>query len=116
MVLMMCVAFVGQAMSSTVMPYHMMSMDMSEASQEMQMMDHSMHNMSTMDSNATEESNDSCCPAACDCYASGCSTFIAITKETTNAIILDFSQKIQSNTHLAINQQPKSLFRPPILS
>lgn len=118
-VLLMCVAFVGQAMSSAVMPYHMMSMNMHEASQEMPMMDHSNHNMNmgAIDSNTPDEStSDGCCASACQCFTSGCSTFIAIIKETINAPAFDFSQKVQSNSHLAINKQPKSLFRPPILS
>jgi hypothetical protein len=119
MVLLMCVAFVGQALSSSVMPYHMMSMDMPNGSQDMSMMDHSNHNMNmgAADLNIDEKSiNDECCSSICKCFTSGCSTFIAIIKESLNVPAFDFSQKIYSNTHLAIIQQPKSLFRPPILS
>jgi hypothetical protein len=112
-------AFVGQGMSSTVMPYHMINMDMAGESQKMQMMDHSKHNMIMIaaEPNLLDESqNDSCCLTACDCYTSGCSTFIAIIKEPVNVPAFDFSKKIQSNTYLVITRQSKSLFRPPIFS
>lgn len=119
LVLLMCVAFLGQAMSATVMPYHMMSMDMNVKAQEMSMMDHSSHhmNMNTADANTTEKSEkDDCCPSSCKCFAAGCANFIAIIKNTLNAPALSFSAKIHSNAHLVKSQQPTSLFRPPIFS
>ena len=57
MVLILCLAFVGQAMASTVMSYHMISMKVmngQEQSQDMSMMDHGKHSMMTDSSSSAE--------------------------------------------------------------
>ena len=122
-VLLACMTFVGQAMASTIMSYHMMSMKvMNEQSQYMSMMDHSDHNMvatsdSFEESETTDKSMKDCCDGTCNCFTGGCSMIIALMIDVTdNGPIVNFSFKILSFSHLALSQQPSSLYRPPILS
>ncbi len=116
----MCLAFVGQAMASTMMSYHMMSMGCmkgQEQSQDMPMMDHSNHAMMAESSNGNEATFDNCCANTCSCFTSGCSSFTVFMSDTENALSVDaLSFKILSHSNLAQKQQPTSLFRPPILS
>ena len=120
MVLFLCLAFVGQVMASTIMPYHMMSMNgMSgqEQPHDMSKMDHSGHSM-TSDSNfdTSEESSDDCCVKTCSCFTSGCSSVALLIKNLSNDSITDLSPKISSTSSLALSQELSSLYRPPILS
>jgi len=122
MVLLVCLTFVGQAMASTMMSYHMMSMtgmNEQEQSQNMPMMDHSNHNMvsETSDtSTSSDESAEDCCVKTCSCFTGGCSSVATFMKGISNSPIVDLSSKILSYSRLAQSQQPTSLYRPPILS
>lgn len=119
MVLLVCVTFVGQAMASTVMSYHMMSMKVmstQEPSKNMTMMDHSHHQMMSATSDSEESSEDDCCGQTCNCFTGGCSSIATLLKSTENNPIIDLSSKISSYTQLVPSQQPTSLYRPPILS
>jgi hypothetical protein len=122
-VLLACMAFVGQAMASTIMSYHMMNMKvMNEQSQDMSMMDHSDHNMVVASGSfeqleAADKSMKDCCDSTCNCFTGGCSMIIALMRNVTdNGPNVNFSFKILSFSHLALSQQPSSLYRPPILS
>jgi hypothetical protein len=130
MVLLVCMAFVGQTMASTIMPYQMMSMtgmNGLEQSQVMKMMDHSNHFMASknMDSDISsasdtdansEESMEDCCTKTCNCFAGGCSSVAMFMLSASNAPSVDLSSKILSYSRMALSQQPTSLYRPPILS
>lgn len=120
MVLLLCLTFVGQALASTVMSYHMMSMkgmSTQEQSHDMSKMDHSGHHMtSDSTSNTSEESTDDCCVQTCSCFTGGCSSIATLVKDSDSNPIIDLSSKIPSYLSLAQSQQPTSLYRPPILS
>lgn len=119
MVLLVCMAFVGQTMASTIMPYQMMSMtgmNGQEQSQDMKMMDHSNHNMVSETSDNSEESTEDCCTQTCSCFIGGCSSVAVFMKGAGNAPIVGLSSKILSYSNLALSQVPTSLYRPPILS
>ena len=119
MVLLICLTFVGQAMASTVMSYHMMSMkgmNAQEQSHDMSKMDHSSHSMMNHSSDNSDESTEDCCAKTCSCFTGGCSSVAALIKDVGNEPIVDFSSKIHSISSLAQSQQLTSLYRPPILS
>jgi len=115
-------AFVGQTVASTIMSYHMssmMGMNGQEPMQNMQMMNHSSHNMvsdSFDDLYSSEEAAEDCCVKTCNCFTGGCSSVATLMKEISNNPIFDLSSKILSYSHPVKTQQPKSLYRPPILS
>lgn len=118
MVMLMSLTFLGQAMASTVMSYHMMSMKvMNEqgASHNMSEMDHSNHLMS-VDSDTEDGSDEDCCAKSCNCFTGSCSNFVSLSKYSDNDLIIDFSSKITSYAELAQSQLLSSLYRPPILS
>jgi len=119
MVLLICVAFVGQAMASTVMSYHMMKMEgmnAQEQSHDMSKMDHSNHKMMSEPSEADSSSSEDCCVKTCSCFAGGCSSLATLVKDLSHNPIIDLSSKISSYLPLALSQQPTSLYRPPIFS
>ncbi|WP_269447175.1 CopL family metal-binding regulatory protein [Colwellia sp. PAMC 20917] len=119
LVLLVCLAFVGQAMASTLMSYHMMSMKVmndQEQSQDMSMMDHSKHKMANDSSSDSETSEDDCCVQACSCFTGSCSSLATLLKYAGSNPIIDLSSKIPSYLSLAQSQQSTSLYRPPILS
>ena len=118
MVLLICLAFLGQSMASIVMPYHMMNMagmDTQEQSHKLTMMDHSDHSM-TSDDVSTEQSSNDCCAKTCNCFAGGCSNLAVLLKDVNKDVIDIFSFKIHSISNLVKSQQPTSLYRPPIQS
>jgi hypothetical protein len=120
MVLLICLTFVSQAMASTVMSYHMMSMkgmSAQEQSHDMSKMDHSGHHMtSDTVSDDAEKSSEDCCTKTCSCFTGSCSSVAALIKDISTDLIGDFSSKITSSSSLAQSQQLTSLYRPPILS
>jgi hypothetical protein len=119
MVLLVCLTFVGQTMASTVMSYHMISMQVMSSqkqSQNMPMMDHSKHNMMVESVDNEDSTSEDCCAKSCNCFAGGCSNFVTIMKTPDNNLIIGLSSKIPSYTRVAQNQTPTSLYRPPILS
>jgi hypothetical protein len=120
MVLLICLAFVGQAVASTMMSYQMMSM-MGISSQQqvksMPEMQHSGHHMAT--DSAAEESESStkdCCSKTCSCFTGSCSSIAMLVKSMNTGATVDLSPKINSIVSLALSQQSSSLYRPPILS
>jgi len=120
MVLLICLTFVGQAVASTIMSYHMMSMtgmSAQEQSQDMSQMKHSGHHM-TNDSTSDEskDSTEDCCVKTCSCFTGGCSSVAVLVKDINNDVIVDFSSKINSIASLAQSQPLAFLYRPPILS
>lgn len=126
-VLLACLAFVGQAMASTMMSYQMLSMiSMSshsqDMSQDMPMMDHSNHNMSgtssdklSMDESAENNSED-CCSTICKCFMGGCSNVATFMNNFNHNLMIVNPTKILNDSRVALSQQPSSLYRPPILS
>ena len=119
-VLLVCITFVGQAMASNIMSYHMMSMNvnvMEEHSQDMAIIDHSNHNMVTDSSENTHKSMKDCCDTTCNCFMGGCSIIAVFMKNNVgNTPIVDVSSKIFFDSSLALTKQSTSLYRPPILS
>ena len=109
-------------MASVMMPYHMMGMaGMGEQvlaqPQDMLMTDHSNHNITSGAVDNTAESTEDCCTQVCNCFMGGCSSFAAFMKDMSgDTPINDVSPKILSYSTLALSQQAKSLYRPPILS
>ena len=117
MVLLVCLTFVGQAVASTVMSYHMMSMKgNSGQEQNMSMMDHSDHSMMSHSSDDSDEAEDDCCVKSCSCFTGGCSSIATLMKDTGDSLFIDLSSKIFSYSNLAQSQSSSSLYRPPILS
>lgn len=118
MVLLVCLTFVGQAMASTMMSYHMMGMTgmIGQEQPENMMMDHSHHQMVTDDSAVADSSSEECCTKTCNCFAGGCSTVAAFMKNSANSPIVALTTKIVTSNQLVLRQQPTSLYRPPILS
>ncbi len=120
MVLLICFAFVVQAMASTLMPYHMMSIQEAigqEQSQNVSTMENCGHNMAEdPTSDTSEASSDDCCQKYCNCFTGGCSSITALIKDVSNEPIESFSAKIHSISNLALSQQLTSPYRPPILS
>ncbi|WP_241238917.1 CopL family metal-binding regulatory protein [Colwellia sp. Arc7-635] len=120
MVLLFCLTFVGQALASTVMSYHMVSMKVMTGqvqSDDMAKMGHSGHHMaSDSTSKTSEESTDDCCVKNCSCVTGGCSNIVTLLRDTGSNPIIDLSSKISSYISLVQSQQPSSLYRPPILS
>jgi hypothetical protein len=125
MVLLICLTFFGQAMASTVMSYHMMSMEnmksmhqqqSSDQSTNMSMMDHSQHTMGNGTSNEPESKDDDCCDSFCNCFTSGCSPLFSIHQNINNDVVIDIAAKIYSIPVQIQSQLPTSLYRPPILS
>ncbi|TWX70176.1 hypothetical protein ESZ39_10795 [Colwellia sp. C1TZA3] len=110
--------FVGQAMASAMMPYHMIGMaGMTAQSQDMPMTAHSNHNMASDAVDDTTESTEDCCTQVCNCFMGGCSSVAAFMKNlSSDAPIADLPAKILSHSTLALSQQARSLYRPPILS
>ncbi|WP_238530288.1 MULTISPECIES: CopL family metal-binding regulatory protein [Alteromonadales] len=119
MVLLVCLTFVGQAVASTVMSYHMMSMkgdSVQGQMQNMSMMGHSDHSMMSHSSDDSDEAKEDCCVKSCSCFTGGCSSIATLMKDTDDSLFIDLSSKILSYSNLAQSQSSSSLYRPPILS
>ena len=119
LVLLLCLSFVGQTLASTIMSYHMNSMNVIKgqiASQNMPMMDHSQHHMVSDDADKSAPNNEECCDKSCHCMASGCSSIIAIIPTMIKHQLVDLSLKITNIIRLIPSKKPTSLYRPPILS
>jgi len=115
MVLLFCLAFISQAMASTVMSYQMMNMkgmSMQEQPHELSKMDHSGHQMMS----DTDESTEDCCSSTCYCSTSGCSSIALFNKDISRGLTSDFVSKIMSVSRSPVSQPLTSLYRPPILS
>lgn len=137
-VLIVCMAFVGQAIASTIMSYQMLSMmnmmNMSSAlntelasdsapQNMMSMMDHSMHDMSGNSSDMSlntsgsdESSSQDCCNNNCQCYTGGCSNVATIMNNVAPNLTMVNSDKIRNISSVVLSQQTTSLYRPPIIS
>ena len=130
-ILLICLAFVSQAVVSSVMPYQMMGMtgmNMKTSSQNMPMMDHSGHAMkssmvsstvisllSNNDETLTNTVED-CCFNSCKCLTGGCSSTVALVEVIEHGAISNFPEKIIAPTLSIQSQALTSLYRPPILS
>ena len=118
MVLVLCLAFVGQALASTVMAYHLSG---ANAHAQVQVLDVTVmdtsHNMSMdVQTSSFDETAEECCAESCNCFVSGCSTVAALPKMLSHDAIVDISIRISPLNSLAYSQYATSLFRPPILS
>ena len=119
-------AFVGQAIASTIMSYQMLGMmNMSSALDKevstelnsdsspqnmMSMMDHSMHNMSGTSSDSDESSNQDCCNKNCQCYTGGCSNVASIINSLAPNLFILNPEKILNTSSVALSQQSTSLY------
>jgi hypothetical protein len=114
MVMLLLLAFVGQTMASTVMPYQMTTQSQSNH-QMMSGMDHSAH---TMDHDAnmvdTLQTSMDCCDQDCSCVMGSC-TSVTLTAAPFAIEAKITTQKIVQYLHHLLAQSPTSLYRPPIL-
>lgn len=124
-VMLICVAFVGQAIASTTMSYHMASYHMTSMtemngqvqSQDMQIIDHNSQNIVSNFSDHVQTSTEDCCAKTdSSCFTGSCSHVATLMEDNINELIVDLSPKILSYSCLVKSQQPTSLYRPPILS
>ena len=117
MVLLLCLTFVGQAMATTIMSYHMIGMTAQEQSQDMPQMEHRGHHI-TSDATADESKNstEDCCVKTCNCFTGSCSSVAVLVSNINNDAIIVYSSKINILSSLAQSQQLTSLYKPPISS
>ncbi|MDO6427008.1 CopL family metal-binding regulatory protein [Thalassotalea sp. 1_MG-2023] len=117
LVLTVCLSFLGQALASTVMSYHMMNMKQtSQSSSQMNMMDHSHHQMTEQSTEHHENMDDSCCQQSCSCFSGSCSNIAAALFSTIQTRQLELSVKILSVSQAEQSQTLTSLYRPPIFA
>lgn len=135
LVLLLSLIFIGQAMASSLMPYHMMNMAGMKSYQHPQgikNIEHHSHQAShknidqvVSDNNVQEKSasvgsvssKDHCCIKTKHCKVSMCSTIAALVQtEISTSITTPFYTKIQFTSDLVLSQSLTSLYRPPILS
>lgn len=112
----MLVAFIGQAMASTVMSYatascaHEMMADMS------MMADTMMNHASMMSDKSRQEQNQGtmdCCKEQCQCPMNGCVSLSLLVDTGFNSLVIA-EQKIPQPSSLTPSQISASLYRPPI--
>lgn len=111
-------AFISQAATYTMMPYHMISMEVMNH-QELSHMDHSSHAMmshSMSEKLMLDEPIQNCCEQNCKCLTSGYSTLVLLSKIMTNSLAIEPSSKIPSIVNQAQSTIPTSPYKPPILS
>ncbi len=122
-----CLSFVGQAMASTVMSYHMVSMQTNhtyssekvahDVANPMAIMNSDTTSMANMtDCEESESNSEKCCPAECNCAASGCTNFVALAQMDDGISLTAFNGKIKSTVCNTQSQKFTYLYRPPILS
>lgn len=112
-ILLMLVAFVGQAIASVTMSCVHESMTVDSA----MLMQHDAMSVPAMANNIVQEQNQStmmdCCQEQCQCPMSGClSLFMHTNSSFPSAIITE--QQITQLPSLAKSQVNPSLYRPPI--
>lgn len=117
--LLMCLAFIGQSMASTVMTYNMMNMKIiNENSKENPLKEMpNMAHCNTMKSSIDNTSSDSdCCSYGCHCIAfSHAKLYIFPHVEFVNDSN-HLQLKILSQQHLIQSHIPNSWYKPPIIS
>lgn len=120
MVLLLCLIFVGQAMASTVMSCHMMSMESVNGQAQAHVMSTMAHSAHSMVNNSTsdelEKSTEDCCEKNCNCFTGGCSSIAMLNKNLNTNLVIEFPTKITSVASLTTSQRLTSLYRPPIIS
>ncbi|OKY26199.1 hypothetical protein BI291_13610 [Thalassotalea sp. PP2-459] len=110
-------SFLGQAMASTVMSYHMINMKTSQSqTHNMDMMDHSHHQMATQSAEHHENMDEDCCLKICNCLSGSCSNAVLILLSETDTHKLDFSTKIHRLENLVQSHTAASLYKPPIFA
>ncbi len=123
MVLLLSLIFVGQAMASSLMPYHMMNMTGMNAFKYSQMTTIKHHQVARDNNTYDEYDNDSdslknrCCASKVNCNFSGCASIAGLVDaDISTAIFITFTTKIHYTSNLVKSQNLTSLYRPPILS
>jgi hypothetical protein len=124
-VLLMLVAFIGQAMVSTAMSYANVTCA-HEINADMAMMIHddvvsgmaneAMNHASMMSDSSGQEHNQAtmdCCQEQCQCPMNGCVSLSLLANTSFNALAIA-EQKIPQLTSLHASQINASLYRPPI--
>ncbi len=82
----------------------------------MDMMDHSHHQMATQSAEHHENMDDSCCEQSCSCFSGSCSNIAVALFSTMQTRQLDLSVKIISVPQTEQSQTLPSLYRPPIFA
>jgi len=119
----MLIAFIGQSMASTAMPYAEASCTHESMNADMSMMNHA--NMvdtpmlhTDMMSVNEEQGNDQkatmdCCQEQCQCPMSGCVNLSFLLNTSFNSEVIA-EQKILQSSSLQQSKINSSLYRPPI--
>jgi len=111
-ILLMLVAFIGQAMASTTMSCVHESMDMS-AMQNDTMSEMTMNHADMMLTNDGESNKMDCCQEQCQCPMSGCVSLSFLIDTHFNSLAIT-EQKISQLPLIHQSQINSSLYRPPI--
>jgi hypothetical protein len=135
-VVLLCLAFIGQSLASTVMSYemlsHAMNSPMGNGESSAGKMANCMENMSHISKNISanvsanmandlsesldEETVNKCCSDMCHCFTAGCASTIVLLQYTHHIVAPEHGTKIQRPSALIFNQAPSSLYRPPIIT
>jgi len=116
MLTLLCLIFIGQSIASSVMFYHMPSMNM--VMQEHHMMDYGDMQKTEVAAHVSdsESTSEDCCSQEMYCFVSVCAMVSAISRITNTDFFSGKSLKITSTNSLITSQALTSLYRPPILS
>jgi len=111
-ILLMLVAFIGQAVASTTMSCVHESMDM-PAMQHATMSETMMNHADMMTTNSEQSNKMDCCQEQCKCPMSGCVSFYLLVDTRFNSELIP-EQKISLLSSIHQSQINSSLYRPPI--
>jgi hypothetical protein len=127
----LCLAFIGQSLATTVMSYEMLrnssTHNVNNSNNNSDKMKNCMKHMADMNIGNDFMVNEQvisldykmtskCCSDTCQCLVAG-STSTAILVQLPHAIIAtEHAIKIQRSEAIFFNQIPSSLYRPPILT
>ena len=123
-VTLLCSAFIGQSLASTVMSYEMLSNSVpnkvKNSGSSTRKMKHCMKNIADVSlANGVitnEKTMSKCCADTCQCLMAGCANTAILVQLTPGIITTEHAIKIQRATELFFNQVPSSLYRPPIIT
>ena len=110
-ILLMLVAFIGQAVASTTMSCVHESMDMS--TMQHATMSETMMNHADMTTNSQQNNKMDCCQEQCKCPMSGCVSIYLLVDTRFNSEPIP-EQKISQLSSIHQSQTNSSLYRPPI--
>jgi hypothetical protein len=123
LLMLLLLTFISQAMASSLMSYKMIANDISFKNTQTVSSNNisSQHRMHDEIATLSDEEKDAhhskeCCSKNSTCLIVGCAATTLTSKLFIQQVIISSSIKYISYTELALSQQPKSLYRPPIFS